>query len=50
MADTKVHGTIEGGSQQQFISRNVEMNNWAFGAWNFVYVGCKGAPETHCSN
>lgn len=24
------------------------MTSWAFGNWNFVFVGSKGAPESHC--
>jgi len=25
------------------------MSAWANGAWNFVFVGCKGAPNSYCS-
>ena len=26
------------------------MSAWASGVWNFVFVGCKGAPDTNCGN
>ena len=50
MADIKVMGTVTSGSQQQFISRNVEMEKWETGVWNMVFVGSKGAPQSHCGN
>jgi len=39
MADSVVTGTINAGSQQQWFTRNSEMASWAFGNWNFVFVG-----------
>jgi hypothetical protein len=50
MADVKVNGKISSGSQQQFLLRNVEMNEWENGVWNMVFVGSKGGPESHCGN
>lgn len=32
---------ISGGSQQQWLSRNVEMNSWEGSVWNYVFVGCE---------
>ena len=32
---------ISGGSQQQWLSRNVEANSWEGSVWNYVFVGCE---------
>ncbi len=32
---------VSGGSQQQWLSRNVEMNRWDGSVWNYVFVGCQ---------
>ena len=32
---------VSGGSQQQWLSRNVEMNRWEGSVWNYVFVGCE---------
>lgn len=32
---------ISSGSQQQWLSRNVEMNKWDGSVWNYVFVGCE---------
>mmetsp|Transcript_6401 Transcript_6401/g.15050 ORF Transcript_6401/g.15050 Transcript_6401/m.15050 type:complete len:695 (-) Transcript_6401:1599-3683(-) len=43
MADTLVQGQIENGSQQQWISRNIEVQNgWSGAVWNQVFVGSIG--------
>jgi len=26
------------------------MNKWTGGAWSFVYVGCKNAPNSSCGS
>ena len=26
------------------------MNDWYKGAWNFVFLGCQGAPTPHCGH
>jgi len=44
MADVKVTGKINSGSQQQFLVRNVDMNKWVGGNWNMVFVGVNNAP------
>lgn len=41
MANSKVDGHIEAGSQQQWFSRNSEWNQWLHGNWNIVDVGSK---------
>jgi len=44
LADTKVDGLIESGSQQQFLTRNSDIGRWAGSVWNMVYVGSTGVP------
>lgn len=44
MSDTKVDGNVDSGSQQQWISRNVEWKSWTGSNWNMVFVGAKNAP------
>ena len=48
LANSEVTGTIYAGSQQQWFNRNVKMGRFVKGAWNFVFVGCEGAPASHC--
>lgn len=50
MSDVKVNGKISSGSQQQFMVRNTEMNQWQGGVWNMVFVGTTNAPNSHCGN
>ncbi|EKC52400.1 hypothetical protein OBE_13110, partial [human gut metagenome] len=33
-------GTVSGGSQQQWLTRNSEMSNFEGVVWNNVLVGC----------
>jgi hypothetical protein len=44
IADTKVDGQIQSGSQQQFLTRNSAMGSWTGSNWNQVFVGSPGAP------
>ena len=44
IADSKIDGTVVSGSQQQFLTRNVEMQQWVGGVWNMVFVGDTGDP------
>lgn len=46
LADSVVDGTVDSGSQQQWLSRNVKLNQWNIGggSWNLVFVGCENAP------
>lgn len=62
MADCTITGTLSdesavvSGSQQQWFTRNSEISAtpgnppWSNGVWNQVFVGCIGAPDSHCSN
>lgn len=44
MSDTLVDGTVDSGTQQQWISRNSEWGKWTGANWNMVFVGVKNAP------
>lgn len=45
MADCKVDGAVNSGSQQQWFSRNDAWGSWTDGAWNMVFVGVTPAPS-----
>jgi hypothetical protein len=44
MADTLVDGSVDSGSQQQWISRNSDWTSWTGANWNMVFVGVPHAP------
>jgi len=44
LADCKIDGRVESGSQQQWLSRNAQWGKWAGGAWNMVFVGTTNPP------
>jgi hypothetical protein len=45
IADSRFEGsTIINGSQQQFFTRNSELDGWTNGVWNQVFAGDVGAP------
>ncbi len=45
IADSKFSGgNIENGSQQQFITRNTDIDSWTNAVWNQVFCGDPGAP------
>ncbi len=44
MSDTKVDGNVDSGSQQQWISRNVDWGGWTGANWNMVFVGTRPMP------
>lgn len=46
MADTRVEGTVDSGTQQQWISRNCDWKTWTGSNWNMVFVGVPEAPAT----
>jgi hypothetical protein len=50
IADSKVDGQIQAGSQQQFLTRNSQMSSWTDRNWNHVFVGSPGAPATNFDN
>jgi hypothetical protein len=45
IADSKIDGTIDSGTQQQFFTRNTDLTQWKGGAWNMVFVG-DGQPPS----
>ncbi|MDT0267261.1 adenylyl cyclase [Streptomyces sp. DSM 44915] len=49
MADSKVDRVVSG-SQQQWLTRNSELGEWAGSVWNMVFVGVDGAPPHHFPN
>ncbi|MDE6505385.1 MAG: hypothetical protein K2L42_05900 [Clostridia bacterium] len=42
LADVKVDGTVNSGSQQQWLSRNSQFGSWNGGVWNMAFVGVDG--------
>lgn len=45
VADTQfINGSIVSGSQQQWITRNSQVDSWSNGVWNQVFSGVIGAP------
>jgi hypothetical protein len=47
LADDEFNGgTIINGGQQQFFTRNSDIDGWTNGVWNQVFLGDTGAPAT----
>lgn len=44
IADCKIDGQVNSGSQQQWLSRNAEWGNWKGANWNMVFVGIANPP------
>ena len=44
LADSKIDGRVNPGSQQQWCSRNDQWAGWAGGVWNMVFIGTVNAP------
>lgn len=44
LADSKVTGSVNSGSQQQWISRDDQIGSWNGSNWNMVFAGVQGAP------
>ena len=44
IADSELNGTVENGSQQQYVTRNTDIGSWTNGVWNQVFCGDPGAP------
>ena len=45
LADCRIDGQINSGSQQQWISRNAAWGKWVGGSWNMVFVGVTNPPS-----
>ncbi|MCL2364090.1 MAG: sialidase [Defluviitaleaceae bacterium] len=39
LADSRISGVVDAGSQQQWLSRNNTWKSWNDGSWNIVFVG-----------
>jgi hypothetical protein len=51
IGDSRVSGTINSGTQQQFLTQDTAMNGgWSGSNWNMVFVGDTGAPNTAFPN
>jgi hypothetical protein len=51
IADSRIDGLVESGSQQQFLTRNSDLNGgWAGSVWNMVFVGANGSPAQNFPN
>ena len=44
LADSVIDGTVDSGTQQQWISRNVDWGGWTGSNWNMVFVGVNKPP------
>ena len=44
LADCKIEGQVNSGSQQQWFSRNAEWGDWKGANWNMVFVGIANPP------
>ncbi|WP_210420424.1 coagulation factor 5/8 type domain-containing protein [Aquisphaera giovannonii] len=45
LADSRVDGRVNSGSQQQWLSRNAEWARWSGANWNMVFVGVTNPPS-----
>jgi hypothetical protein len=45
MADSRIDGLVESGSQQQWVSRNTTWTQWNTENWNMVFVGSLPVPK-----
>src|SRR6202453_1317581 len=45
IADCKIDGKLDGGTQQQWFTRNSDVGTCTGGTWNMVYVGVPNAPS-----
>ena len=45
ISDSLIDGTVDSGSQQQWLSRNTEWAKWTGANWNMVFVGVNHPPD-----
>jgi F5/8 type C domain len=51
IADSRIDGVAVSGSQQQFFTRNSDLNGgWNGSVWNMVFTGTNGAPAQNFPN
>ncbi|MFF8731629.1 RICIN domain-containing protein [Streptomyces sp. NPDC015171] len=46
LADSKIDGQVNSGSQQQWLTRNSQVGSWTGANWNMVFAGSQGVPAT----
>jgi len=46
LADSKIDGQVDSGSQQQWLTRNSQLGSWTGSNWNMVFTGSTGVPAT----
>ena len=46
MADCRIDGTVQSGTQQQWFTRNSQIGAWRGSNWNMMFTGVEGAPPT----
>jgi len=47
ISDSKIDGTVETASQQQWYSKDSTFGTWSGSNWNMVFSGVNGAPATN---
>jgi hypothetical protein len=45
ISDSKIDSKIDSSSQQQYLTRNVDLGNWQGASWNMVFVGDSQSPS-----
>ncbi|MFI5972036.1 RICIN domain-containing protein [Streptomyces sp. NPDC051452] len=50
LADSKIDGRVNSGTQQQWLTRNSQLGGWTGANWNMVFVGSQGVPATTFPN
>ncbi|WP_329219223.1 RICIN domain-containing protein [Streptomyces sp. NBC_01485] len=50
LADSKIDGQVDSGSQQQWLTRNSQLGSWTGKNWNQVFVGSQGVPGNSFPN
>ncbi|MEV6117512.1 RICIN domain-containing protein [Streptomyces sp. NPDC052109] len=50
LADSKIDGQVNSGTQQQWLTRNSQLGSWTGSNWNMVFVGSQGVPATSFPN
>ncbi|WP_374116016.1 RICIN domain-containing protein [Streptomyces sp. CoH27] len=50
LADSKIDGQVNSGTQQQWMTRNSQLGSWTGANWNMVFTGSQGVPATSFPN
>ncbi|MEV6942821.1 RICIN domain-containing protein [Streptomyces sp. NPDC051172] len=50
IADSKIDGQVDSGTQQQWLTRNSQLGSWTGSNWNMVFTGSTGVPATSFPN